>query len=270
MAEHFPLALSPLSGNSVFIKMLHRMRVLGGGTKIPWRWYTPWQKMAALALITGYMEEDGVCWAEAARRANIAQQNVAKWAKRTTIFNELERNARLKKSCHKRPESQLVSIQDKLLLYIFKMCETGTAVDYVLVLFKAASLLQSFCTKPHNVQYCAVACFMKRHPYTYRMGTHKSQHLLEEIANKAGAWMDHICLLVLGPHCNLRYVININHTPVFLMIAKKTLKLIGCRTILVTSNTKRATVAITITRSDHTLTPLVVFKGTENGRIKKK
>ena len=50
------------------------MPALGGATKIPRCWYTPWQKMAALVLITRYMEmeEDGVCWTEAARWANLA------------------------------------------------------------------------------------------------------------------------------------------------------------------------------------------------------
>ena len=57
------------------------------------------------------------------------------------------------------------------------------------------------------------------------------------------------------------------------MNAKKTLKLIGRKTIQVrklTSNTKCATVAVTITALGHTLTPVIIFKGAENGRIKKK
>jgi hypothetical protein len=50
------------------------------------------------------------------------------------------------------------------------------------------------------------------------------------------------------------------------MNSKKTLKLIGRKTIHVrksTSDTKRATVAVTITASGHTLTPVVIFKGEE-------
>jgi hypothetical protein len=49
--------------------------------------------------------------------------------------------------------------------------------------------------------------------------------------------------------------------------------LIGCKTIHVrksTSDTKPATVAVTITMSGHMLTPVIIFKGAENGRIKKK
>jgi hypothetical protein len=57
------------------------------------------------------------------------------------------------------------------------------------------------------------------------------------------------------------------------MNSKKTLKLIGRKTIHVqksTSDTKRATVAVTNTVSSHTLTPVVIFKSAENSRIKKK
>ena len=95
-------------------------------------------------------------------------------------------------------------------------------VNYVLMLFKAASLSQSFCTKAFSAQYMAMACSMKHHLYNYRMGTHKSQRLPEEVADKGHAWMDHICPLVTGPHRSLRYVIDMDQTPVlFLMNAKK-------------------------------------------------
>ena len=182
---------SPLSGNSIFVEMPHRLPALGGGTKSPRHRYTPWQMMAALALIVRYMEEDGVCWTETTKRANIAQSNVERWAKLTTVFGGLDRRALTKKSSYHGPESQLKSIEDELLLYIFELRETGMNVDYVLVLFKAASLLQSFRTKSFGTQYMTVTCFMKRYSYTYRMGTHKSQHLPEEVTDEACVWMDH-------------------------------------------------------------------------------
>ena len=50
-----------------------------------------------MALIARYMEEDGVCRTEAARRANIARSNVEKWVKLTTVFSELDRRALIKK-----------------------------------------------------------------------------------------------------------------------------------------------------------------------------
>ena len=102
-----------------------------------------------------------------------------------------------------------------MLLYIFELRETGMQIDYLLMLFKAASLLQSFRAKSFSVQYMAVTRFMKHHSYTYQMGTHESQRLLEEVADEARVWMDHTRLLVTGPHRDLRYVINMDQTPVF-------------------------------------------------------
>ena len=117
-----------------------------------------------------------------------------------TLFAELEGKARSKKSCHKGPKDQLVAVEDKLLLYIFEMRETGMAINHVLVLLKAASLSQRFCAEHFNMQYCAMKRFLKRHSYTYRMGMHESQCQPEEVANKTCAWMDRIRPWLRGPN----------------------------------------------------------------------
>ena len=139
-------------------------------------------------------------------------------------------------------------------------------------MFSCCLRLQACC---FSTQYMVFARFMKRHSYTYRMGTHESQSLLEEVAGKACVWMDHTHPLATRPHHDMRYVFNMDQTPVFFfsMNSKKTLELICRKKIHVrksTSNTKCATVAVTITTLGHTLTPVVIFKGAENGRIEKK
>ena len=62
-----------------------------------------------------------------------------------------------------------------------------------------------------------------------------------------------------------------DQTPVpFSYDPKSTLELIGRRTVHVrksTSDTKRATLALTVTASGKSLIPLIVFKGKPNGRI---
>jgi hypothetical protein len=105
--------------------------------------------------------------------------------KLTTIFNKLDRRAPTKKSGNHGPEGQLNSIGDELLLYVFEMRKTGMQINYLLVLFKTASLSQSFCTKSFNTQNLAIKCFIKRHSYTYRMGTNESKCLPEEVTNEA-------------------------------------------------------------------------------------
>ena len=64
-----------------------------------------------------------------------------------------------------------------------------------------------------------------------------------------------------------------DQTPVFFsMHSKKTLEKIGVRTVAVltsTNDTRRVTVAATITASGEQLTPMVIFKGSPTGRIAK-
>jgi hypothetical protein len=64
-----------------------------------------------------------------------------------------------------------------------------------------------------------------------------------------------------------------DQTPVFFMMkAKRTLEVVGVRTVHVctsTNDTKRATVAVTITSSGLLLPLMVIFKGKPDGRIAK-
>jgi hypothetical protein len=161
-----------------------------------------------LALIARYVEEDGVCPTEAARRANIARQNIEKLSKLTTEFKELRGRDGRKKSSNTGLYFQLEPIKDNLLHYVFELRETGMVVDYILVLFKAASLLSSFRAKSYDAQMKAVECFMKSMGYRYRMGTHECQRPPEKLTNDAREWMEHIRQLITGPHRCWRYVIG--------------------------------------------------------------
>jgi hypothetical protein len=103
--------------------------------------------------------------------------------------------------------------------------------------------------------------FMRAHSLVYCMGTHQTQRKPEEVAAEALDYMNLIRTLVLGPHCGWRYILNMDqtHQVYFCMTRKKTLEVVGVKTIHIltsTSNTKRATVTVTI-----------VFKGKPDGRI---
>jgi hypothetical protein len=78
---------------------------------------------------------------------------------------------------------------------------------------------------------------------------------------------------LLVSHSLIMIIINMDQTPVyFSMNAKRTLELVGTKTIHVrtsTHDTKRATVAVTITADGTVLPLMVVFKGKPNGRIAK-
>jgi hypothetical protein len=79
--------------------------------------------------------------------------------------------------------------------------------------------------------------------------------------------------MLQGPNRDLRWIINMDQTPViFSMHPKKTLEILGKKSIVIrtsTNDTRRATIALTIMAAGDQLVPMVVYKGTENGTIKK-
>ena len=74
------------------------------------------------------------------------------------------RDGRKRSSCAG-PDSQLDHIKDKLLLYVFELRETSMVINYLLVLFKVASLSASFRAKSYEAQFKAVERFTKKMGY---------------------------------------------------------------------------------------------------------
>ncbi len=99
---------------------------------------------------------------------------------------------------------------------------------------------------------------MHAHSFVYRMGTHETQRKPEEVEGEAKDYKRLIRPFVIGSHCDPRFVLNMDQTPVyFSMNSKHTYELIGKKTIHIrtlTNDTKRATVAVTIA-GDGTVLP---------------
>ena len=96
------------------------------------------------------------------------------------------------------------------------------------------------------------------------MGTHLSQCQPSEVEEIA---TDFICVTheKLQMSCRDKaYIINMDQTPVPFSYDQKTIEVVGQRTIHIkqsTSDTKRATCALTVTASGRMITPLFVFEG---------
>ena len=103
------------------------------------------------------------------------------------------------------------------------------------------------------------------------MGTHVAQKAPSESMGDAHDYMEVTCPKMLETCRHQDYVLNMDQTPVpFSYDPKSTLELVGRRTVHVrksTSDTKHATLALTVTASGKALIPLIVFKGKPNGRI---
>ena len=92
-----------------------------------------------------------------------------------------------------------------------------------------------------------------------------------EVAGEAANYMVYMRQMVISSNRDRRYILNMDQTPVyFAMSAKQTLELIGKKTIHICTtadNTKRTTIAATITADGTLLPAMVVFKGMARERI---
>ena len=125
-------------------------------------------------------------------------------------------------------------------------------------------------------RYFVMRRFLKKHSIVYRMGTKASQcppPTRYAKRRRSSRFQDFIRPMLQGPNRDLRWIINMDPTPViFSMHPKKTLEILGKKTIVIrtsTNDTRRATIALTIMAAGDQLVPVVVYKGTENGTIKK-
>ena len=71
-------------------------------------------------------------------------------------------------------------------------------------------------------RYMVMRRFLKTHSIVYRMGTKVSQRPPSEVRQEAMKFQDFICPMLQGADCDLRWIINMDQTPVlFSMYPKK-------------------------------------------------
>ena len=231
--------------------------------------YKPRRKLAIISSVRRIMEEEKLSLVKASEMAQVHYSLVSKWTKESDILRNAIKSK--KKSSHPGPIGQLQPIEDKLLRFIFEQREMGMPINILMVVLFASTISTLFSGKSIKARFSAVRRFVKQHSLVYRMGTHESQRHPEEVKEEAHDFLSEMKKMVVGPHRDQRFIINMDQTPVYFSMApSKTLDLIGRKTIHVrksTNDTKRATVAATITASGHILPAMVVFKGAKNGRI---
>jgi len=221
------------------------------------------------------MEEEGVSLRRAAERLQVAHSLLAKWQQQQAADDDpiLAMLKSKKKANLPGPIGQLKPIENILLQFVFEQREQGINVSILSIVVKASSLSPIFNEKHFTARTSAVKRFVRAHSLVYRMGTHESQRKPDEVAAEASDYMGVMRQICKGPHRDWRFILNMDQTPVyFTMNAKQTLEMIGVKTVHIrtsTNDTKRATVAVTITGSGAVLPSMVIFKGKPNGRIAK-
>jgi len=112
---------------------------------------------------------------------------------------------------------------------------------------------------------------MKKHNYIYRRVTNEAQCSANEVSDEATESLEESRLLLAGPHRDMQWIFNMDQTPLhFSYHSSRTIEKRGKKTVNVcksSSQTKRATAALTITAAGDFLTPMIIFKGKPNGLI---
>lgn len=231
-----------------------------------------WSSAEKLALIriVKKRKNEGKSIRQACKELNINPKSYRNWIK---LKPAIEKSNPTACSVHPGRTSILAPHEPELLRFIFELREQGMQVSIAMVCRKAQELCREFREKSWSAAYQSTARWVKHNGLTHRMGTHESQRPPSEMAGEAGDFMATIRPLLKGPHRNEDFVMNMDQTPIpFTFNTNPTLQLKGTKTVNIRKSmcdTKRDTLAMTVTASGRCLTPFLVFKGAAGGRIVK-
>ena len=251
------------------------LRPLGGLTGKTRKRYALFQKIMLVEESDRLRVEQNLSIRRAGEVLGVPFQLLSKWGKevaRLRAASQAKRRARNRKAVIDGPASQLESIEDELLQFIFAKREQGVNVKHTLVACRASGMLrETFDVKSFNAKLKSVARFMKKHNYVYRRVTNEAQRSIKEVSDEATAFLEEARLLLVGPHRDMRWIFNMDQTPLhFSYQSSRTIEKRGKKTINVrksSSQTKRATAALTVTAAGDFLTPMIIFKGKPDGLI---
>ena len=149
------------------------------------------------------------------------------------------------------------------------MREQGIHLTNRMVGREASRLLPAFRDKTTRAKELAVHRFTKSVGLTQRAATHTAQKHYTETEDDAKDFIAMMKTKVQGR--NQDDILNMDQTPIpYSYHASKTLDVKGKKTIHArasTTDTKRVTLAATVTASGKMLPPFLIFKGKPNGRI---
>jgi hypothetical protein len=160
-------------------------------------------------------------------------------------------------------------------MWIFAQNEQGLSIRNSIVLLRASGMLQNtFSTKSRKAWLKAVVHFIHKHNYIYSQKKNKATNALQEVYKEAWEFFKFTHPLLLGPHCNRHLIFNMEQKPLHSPYhSSKTLEKCGTKTIHICkmlNGTTRATRAFAIAAAGDCLTPMIIFKNTLVGGLKKR
>jgi hypothetical protein len=155
--------------------------------------------------------------------------------------------------------------------YVSKWRVKGMDVSCLSFIRKACQLSPGFASKSLDAQRVCISCFMMQQGLTHCMATHAAQRPPEEVYEEAKGHFEVMVPILDDINRSPAFTLNMDQTPMwYAMTPKTTIKRRGSHMVNIGTalgDSKRLTVAVTITASGHQLPSMVVFKGLPTGTI---
>jgi hypothetical protein len=218
------------------------------------------------------VQEDGVSFIRAVENLQVSAQSVRRWRDSFQVQDTTKNQGRDDAVSHHRgPAGFLDDIQEELISFVSEWRDRGMPVTRFALVRKIGRLKPEFLLKSSAARLMCILRFLYVNNLVHRVATHTAQRPPDEVHEDAKS---HLVVAVPkcgGPTRDPRFVLNMDQTnSKFGNSPGQTIDHCGARTINMrtgTDDSKRCTVALTVTASGEMLPPMVIYKGTRYGRI---
>ena len=237
------------------------------------RQYSNHEKSLVLCVVDEKMRKEGISLARAATECGVPASSVFRWRANARLPNLTtdSSDAADKTRNHNGPEGFLDDIKDELITFITEWRDRGLPVSRCAVVQKATQYKPAFAEKTLPARYICVSRFLHQNNMVHRIATHTSQKPPEAACEDARSYLKLVVPMCVGHTRDPKFTINMDQTNQFYGSSpKSTINVRGQRTVNMrkgAEESKRCTVAITVTASGQMLQPFIVYKGVKGGTI---
>jgi hypothetical protein len=182
---------------------------------------------------------------------------ISRWAQKKDTIQASDGKKLRKSSCSGK-NGLLKNVESELLEFIID-------VNRFTLLRKAGTLKPEILNKTERAAKICLSRFLAKNNLTHCVATHMAQRDPREVKAEVLEFLEYIPLHLDDGSRDPNYIINMDQTPVYhAMNARTTIERVGTRTVNMRTSmgdSKRVTVAATITASGMILPTMVVFKG---------
>jgi hypothetical protein len=227
--------------------------------------YPASEKLQILSSVASLMKNDNMTQNQASIAMQVCPSQVSRWRACADDLAASVESGWDKLKLNQGPVGLLDDVEHDLVTFVDEWRTKGLPVSRLSLVRKACQLSPAFSEKSLQAQKMAISRIMARNNLAHRMSTHWAQRPPEEVSQEALGYLEVMVPIVNDSNRLPEFTANMDQTPMWHAMSQKgSIDTIGKRTINVRTSvgdSKRVTVAVTITASGHQLPSMIVFKG---------